>query len=232
VHGSDFLNTGVKIIQDDPSGLVALNKPEGLLSHPNSNKAEAKAAIRLPYDHQQQAYVLPDQKLIYLLNRLDSPTSGIILCTTNRSLSEHVAACFLDQRVQKTYYAWVHGRLQRPQVWVDQLHIQKKGHQLRTSVRAGGIISKTKVVPLKIKGPYSLIALTPITGRTHQLRVQSAQHGYPIIGDRTYGNFQANRLFEKQTHIKRLLLHATAIQLPLPSGQMFHAHAPIPDAFA
>jgi 23S rRNA-/tRNA-specific pseudouridylate synthase len=83
--------------------------------------------------------------------------------------------------------------------------------------------------------PLSLIRLEPRTGRTHQLRVQTAAHGHPILGDRTYGDFEFNKAVGTGRGFKRLFLHAEATQLSFDwQGEKveFKATAPMPKEFA
>jgi 23S rRNA-/tRNA-specific pseudouridylate synthase len=80
----------------------------------------------------------------------------------------------------------------------------------------------------------SLIRLEPQTGRSHQLRVQCAKRGLPIVGDQTYGNFGANRAFVKGGGLKRMFLHSQAISLEYQFGGRalaFSAEAPLPAEF-
>jgi 23S rRNA-/tRNA-specific pseudouridylate synthase len=74
----------------------------------------------------------------------------------------------------------------------------------------------------------------PVTGRTHQLRVQCSKHGHPIVGDRTYGKFSFNREIKTETGVKRLLLHSTETTLRYAyrgKAREFRAESPMPDAF-
>jgi tRNA pseudouridine65 synthase len=81
----------------------------------------------------------------------------------------------------------------------------------------------------------SLIRLEPRTGRSHQLRVQCAKRGLPIVGDRTYGDFAANRGFAKRGGPRRLFLHALEIGFEYKLGgreYAFSAEAPLPAEFS
>ena len=84
-------------------------------------------------------------------------------------------------------------------------------------------------------GMLALLRLSPKTGRTHQLRVQCAKRKLPIIGDRTYGNFQLNRKYAKQFKCDRLFLHATKLKVKISQkGKtefMWEVVSPLPPAF-
>jgi 23S rRNA-/tRNA-specific pseudouridylate synthase len=80
----------------------------------------------------------------------------------------------------------------------------------------------------------SLLRLEPQTGRSHQLRVQCAKRGLPIVGDRTYGNFAANREFARASGIKRMFLHSVSVGLEYDfkgARHAFAAVAPLPPEF-
>jgi 23S rRNA-/tRNA-specific pseudouridylate synthase len=95
-----------------------------------------------------------------------------------------------------------------------------------------GLTAITKFSTVETKGgegvELTLLKLEPVTGRTHQLRVQCAWHRHPIVGDGTYGDFAFNRAFAKSTGEKRLFLHAAAVRLP---GLDFAAESPLPEEF-
>jgi 23S rRNA-/tRNA-specific pseudouridylate synthase len=82
--------------------------------------------------------------------------------------------------------------------------------------------------------PLALVRLEPRTGRSHQLRVQCAKRGLPIVGDQTYGEFRANREFARQTGWKRLFLHSLEAKFSYEFGGRtfeFAATAGLPDEF-
>ena len=216
-------HSDVKIIKDQ-EGVLMVYKPCGVLSHPNESGVCGQSLIRAPYDFDQQAY-LTTEGLIYLLNRLDSPTSGLIVLSKNPILAQKIRKTFKDHQVKKIYQAIVKGRFVGQNVcWNDRLQTQKFDQHLRTcrAPNNTGVFAKTIVNLLQnfdIHGEtFSWIQLEPLTGRTHQLRVQCAQHHFPILGDKTYGDFKCNR----RQATERLFLHACSIEFVL-EGQRFSA---------
>ncbi len=211
---------GVALAKVDPNGLCAIEKPSGVMSHPNRKSDLGKALLRAHYDTQKQAYQVIDDEgeetLVYLLNRLDSATSGIVLLSLNEEIVTEVKAAFEKKRVEKLYKALVFGapRGASPQ-WRDKLTIKRDGSKARAS-SGGGLLAETRLVNAKrIPGPplLSLLTLQPITGRTHQLRIQTSKRGMPIVGDRTYGNFQKNKSFITSKKLQRLCLHCESVKL-------------------
>jgi len=273
------LGRGVELVGHDANGVAALCKPAGLLSHPNVAGDEARALLRAPYDLKEECYELGEgcecaltdtgqraraqkksPRLLFLLNRLDSATSGLLLVCANRELALKIRQRFRERAVHKVYAALVFGKPGQapggaaPLIWRDRLSIEKRGGQIRTkaatgagarlatSARAfggalrGGVSAEARVKVLSKGGDVSLLQLEPLTGRSHQLRVQCARRGLPIVGDATYGDFAANRAFAKAHHGTRgrLFLHSLETRFDYDwHGRKTHfaAHAPLPEAF-
>ncbi|MDR0647031.1 MAG: RNA pseudouridine synthase [Puniceicoccales bacterium] len=191
------------------NGILAINKPSGLISHPNKENCKvANSLILAPYDLQREAYIIKNE-FVYLLNRLDSPTSGIVLLTMHTSVAHKVREAFRYGRIKKMYQALVKGRVPQSTLWKDVLRtVKNEKQQLRSRCQHGGVDAQTEVHVERYgqlkEHAYTQLMLCPQTGRTHQLRVQCASRNFPILGDRTYGDFAFNRLL----HLKRLYLHA------------------------
>jgi len=236
------LGTGVTLLQRDANGLAAFNKPAGVLSHPNARGDEPRSLLTARYDQEAQCYVWPSEsgaeRRLWLLNRLDGATSGVILLATNEPLARAIREQFAKKRVRKVYNALVFGKpAERNQLWRDLLAVTKKGGTVRTQATAGNIPAVTQFHFLKHQqGAFStsLVRLEPQTGRSHQLRVQCAKRHLPIVGDQTYGDFAANRAFAKTTDEKRLFLHSLETTFSYDFGGAtypFKAHAPLPAEF-
>lgn len=238
----ESLPTGddVRLLRHNGDGLVALEKPAGLLSHPNSKKDIPKSLLKASYDLDAEAYSWDEdgeRKRAWLVNRLDSATSGVILLALDAELARVVKEQFSSHRVNKTYYAVVrHSPSQSGGTWQDTL---KKDVYRGSRLFKGGqkIPAKTRYQLLTSpKGgfPVSLLKLMPVTGRTHQLRVQCSKHGHPIVGDRSYGKFSFNREVRAETGVKRLLLHSAETSLRYAfrgQAREFRAESPIPESF-
>jgi len=236
------LGAGVKLLASHPSGLVALEKPVGILAHPNKASDRARSLICGHYDAESRCYTrlqgeacLPE---VYLLHRLDSATSGVILVATSKELAEAVIQCFEQGRVLKEYAAIVEGKPKSlPSRWRDRLSRQSGGQAPARMQVGKGALAETEQHFLRADGNglgLSLMKLQPLTGRTHQLRVQCARRGHPIAGDRKYGDFGLNRRIARLPFGERLFLHASSVQLQLFFGGerlRFSATSPLPEAF-
>lgn len=238
---------GVRVVQSHPAGLIAVAKPDGILAHPNPGEASEKGTVLVEgnYSHEEEAFHIRDGKggirRVYLLNRLDSPTSGVLLLALDEGLADAVRALFAQSRVSKKYVALIRGRgLRTPRgTWQDSLVKSRgPGNSVRSGVGEGEGATAVTLYQWERAAagdlPLSLIRLEPRTGRTHQLRVQTAQHGHPILGDRTYGDFDFNKAVGTARGFRRLFLHAVSTEFTLPwAGQelRFSATAPMPEEF-
>jgi 23S rRNA-/tRNA-specific pseudouridylate synthase len=237
-----LLGSGVTLVKCDGNGLAALAKPEGVLSHPNGPRDVARSLVRAPYDKDAECFVWTDEagaeRRVWLINRLDSATSGLILAASDGAVAREVRSQFQRRRVRKVYQALVFGKPRQPsEAWRDILSVAKGGGRIRTAAAAAGLpaecrmsLVRTCSAPMRL----SLITLEPQTGRSHQLRVQCAKRGLPIVGDQTYGNFGANRAFVKAGGPKRMFLHSLGVSLDYEfAGRVhaFSAQAPRPAEF-
>lgn len=216
---------GVRLVACDENGLMAVEKPAGVLSHPNRKSDLGKALLTAVYDGEVQAYRIESEngeiRWVYLLNRLDSATSGLLLMTTNATVKTEVLKAFEKKQVRKVYAALVFGFVRRgPPVWKDRLTVKKGGGELRASI-GGGLNAETRLVgakPIPGMPALSLLTLMPLTGRTHQLRIQASKRGNPIVGDRTYGDFQKNKSIARSRGINRLCLHCVETEVSYAIG--------------
>lgn len=235
------LGPDVRILKSNVDGLVALEKPAGVMSHPNKSTDEKRSLLTVAYNYVEERYSWNDDKgvrrRVWLINRLDSPTSGVILVALNEELCDIIKQQFATHRVSKIYTAIVKNVPSNAGgVWNDQLkkdlvrgqRVIKGGQRVQAKARYQMIKSPTGGFPV------ALVKLMPVTGRTHQLRVQCQKHGHPIVGDATYGSFSFNREVASETGVKRLLLHSTETSLNYAyRGEVrdFSAKSELPDEF-
>jgi 23S rRNA-/tRNA-specific pseudouridylate synthase len=235
------LGERVEPLTRDANGLAAFNKPAGILSHPNESQDEPRSLLTCRYDKEAQCFIWRaadgSARRLWLLNRLDSGTSGVILTAGSEQLAAAVREHYARKTVHKIYHALVFGRPQKNfEHWHDQLAVQKKGGQIRTGI-IGNVPAQTHFQLLKHTQKafsISLVKLEPRTGRSHQLRVQCAKRGLPIVGDQTYGDFGLNRAFAKATGQKRLFLHSLETSFSYEFAgrtHSFKARAPLPREF-
>lgn len=236
------LGREVKVLAHDANGLAALAKPAGVLSHPNEGGDEPRSLLTVPYTLDGEVYEWTDasgtKRRLWLLNRLDSATSGVILAAADGELAAEIRAQFKRKQIRKIYLALVFGAARQAiELWRDLLAVDKRGGKIRAAASAGHVPAESRmsVVRAGRREPrVSLLRLEPRTGRSHQLRVQCAKRHLPIIGDQTYGDFARNREFAKLAGTKRLFLHSLETNFDYEwKGKRwtFAAKAPLPGEF-
>lgn len=232
----------VRLLTRDANGLAAFDKPAGVLSHPNMTSEAPRALFNCRYDLEEQVFIWKTEagaeRRLWLLNRLDGATSGVILCAASLELAKVIREHFARKKVRKVYQALVFGKpSEKSPMWKDLTATVRKGGQVRTQAVAGNIPTTTQMNFIRhtqAAFSTSLIRLEPHTGRSHQLRVQCAKRHLPIVGDQTYGDFGLNRAFAKATGEKRLFLHSLDTSFSYEFGgknHTFHATAPLPREF-
>lgn len=195
--------------------LVVLNKQAGLLTVPG----------RLP-EHQdclqhRVQKVLPTATVVH---RLDMATSGVIVMALNKAAHVSISRQFELRQTQKRYLARVYGQLEQPNGEVNLPLICDWPNRPKQMVdQQRGKKAITQYHQLVSEPESTLVELTPITGRSHQLRVHMMSIGHPILGDRLYAHDKALALSE------RLQLHAEQLTLAQPStSEQLTFNAPCP----
>ena len=200
--------------------LLALNKPAGLLVHGIAgNQKEASLADWL-LKHYPEVRTVGDDPVNRpgIVHRLDRDTSGVLLAALNQETFDYLKALFQKHLVQKTYLALVHGEVKEKSGSINK-PIGLKSGSTKRSVHGGKMkkeaITEYKVIKFfKLKGEdFTLLSVSPKTGRTHQIRVHLAAIGHPVAGDKLYGGKRKMR-----GGLNRHFLHAQSIEFTLPSS--------------
>ncbi|WP_448553437.1 RluA family pseudouridine synthase [Thalassotalea montiporae] len=188
------------IYQDDD--LVVLNKQSGILSVPG-RLAEHQDCLQ----HRVMS-VLPTATIVH---RLDMATSGIIVMALNKPAHVDISRQFEKRQTQKSYLARVYGQLDEPSGEVNLPLICDWPNRPKQKVdHEHGKKALTRYQLISQESETALVELTPVTGRSHQLRVHMLALGHPIIGDRLYAHDRALALSN------RLQLHASSLTLAHP----------------
>lgn len=237
------LGRGVTLLAHDANGLAALAKPAGILSHPNAGGDEPRSLLTVRYTLDGEYYHWsPGQggapARLWLLNRLDSATSGVVLVCADEALAQEIRKQFKRKQVSKVYAALVFGAPRANiELWKDTLAVVRQSGHVRAALGTGRVPAESKMSVVRTgrgEPRVSLLRLEPHTGRSHQLRVQCAKRHLPIVGDQTYGNFPRNREFAKAAGTKRMFLHSleTSFDYEFKGRQhRFAAAAPLPAEF-
>lgn len=210
---------------------IVVQKPPGVLSHPNSTGPSERAAFEGRFDAERKCFRTPAGP-VWLVHRLDQDTSGVLVGTLDAEAATHCRESFEKGRVQKTYLALLFGSPQSAGTWRDALLTQRERGRVRTIVQRGSKPNAELSFRVLAQGRLQRVALVEIdlvTGRTHQIRVQAASRHTPVVGDDVYGDFVRNKSFRKSTGIRRLCLHARRLSLPHPdTGKQLTIVAPEP----
>ena len=196
--------------------------------------------MRASYHLEEQYYGLAAEEeseveRVFLLNRLDSATSGIVLMALSEGVAKSVLTAFEKKKVKKVYSAIVFGAPPRnPSLWKDRLSVKRSSGSVRAQV-GGGNSAETRLLEVRqlpVLPTMSHLKLAPLTGRTHQLRIQASKRKCPIAGDRTYGDFKRNKAFAASSGVKRLCLHCveTSLEYSL-AGKSYRFSAKSKDPF-
>ncbi|MDD4954925.1 MAG: RluA family pseudouridine synthase [Candidatus Omnitrophica bacterium] len=148
------------------------------------------------------------KKPVYPCHRLDRETTGLIIYAKSRNIQERIMNEFRQGIVKKKYIAFVRGRLKQRRGMLSGYVIDKEGKRFGEKPKK----AKSGFYVLSERNNYSVVELEPLTGRTNQLRIQLADAGCPILGERKYAfgrDFRVN--------FRRLALHACFISFIHPT---------------
>ncbi|RMG50846.1 MAG: RluA family pseudouridine synthase [Gammaproteobacteria bacterium] len=203
--------------------LMIVNKPAGIAVHAGSGLSwgliDVARAAR------------PNAPFLELAHRLDRETSGcLILAKERRALNSLHDLLRTHRGMDKRYLALVAGRWQGGvrEVRLDLGRVE--GGREKMGVVDEGREAVSRFRPLQRLADATLMEVRIDTGRTHQIRVQAAHLGHPVLGDERYGDHRLNREWRRRG-LKRMFLHAWQLEFRLPlTGTRYQAEAPLPDA--
>jgi len=206
--------------------LIAINKPHGLLVHRSSIAADAEQfALQLLRDQIGQK--------VYPVHRIDRKTAGVLLFALDKNTEIAMQQQFMRDEVSKRYLAIVRGHT--PDAEEIDYPLRKENGTLQEAFTSYTTLNRAELdVPFGAHSTsrYSLISVTPKTGRMHQIRKHMAHVFHPIIGDRTHGCNKQNRLFKDRWQMETMLLHAAELRFDHPvSGNIIRILAPLRPEF-
>ncbi len=202
--------------------VILVDKPAGVSTHAPEPDRTDDAHTRLTEYLRARGAA---STYLGIHQRLDRDTSGVLLFTRRKEANRAVAEQFEGRTIEKTYVAGVTGLGKRERGVLEHRIVPGQGGVMRALPKTSrvGQEAVTRYRVLDRKGDRGLLELTPETGRTHQIRVQLAAEGMPIVGDPLYGGAPS----------PRLLLHASELRLAHPtSKKKLVGRSPAPPAFA
>jgi 23S rRNA pseudouridine955/2504/2580 synthase len=201
--------------------LIVLDKPSGIAVHGGSGVSSGVIEV---------LRMLRPQESLELVHRLDRDTSGCLLVARHAATLRGLHKLLREEGFEKRYLALVRGK------W--ELGHKRIDIPLRTNTRVGGERTvradpagkpaASRFRPVQFFGrTATLVEVTLITGRTHQIRVHAAHAGHPVAGDEKYGDPDFNREL-RELGLERMFLHAASISFTWPQGGEFSINTPLP----
>lgn len=202
--------------------MLIINKPPGYAVHGGSGISTGII--------ESLRYARPEDKHLELVHRLDRGTSGCLMIAKKRAylklLQEELK---LKTRLRKTYQVVVHGSWPKRKLQVSapiMRNMLKSGERV-SRVMHGGKDSLTEYRLVGSGEHLSALQASPVTGRTHQIRVHCRHVGYPVVGDERYGFEEPDRVLA-QKGLSRMMLHASRLDIPAMEGHpAVQADAPL-----
>ena len=188
--------------------IVLVNKPSGLLSVPGRDPANYDSVY---------SRLLARFGEVHVVHRLDMDTSGVMLLARHKDALRHLSRQFQQRTSCKHYLAWVDGAMAQQQGSVNlplRCDWPNRPKQMVDMIQGKPSLTEYEVLRYDAVMQASLVRLTPITGRSHQLRVHMAALGNPILGCRFYADEQV------QEKAARLQLHAEYLQILHPHSNL------------
>lgn len=201
------------IIYEDKN-ILAINKPARLLVHEAGKMKHETLVDWLLENYPETKNVGEDPLRPGIVHRLDKETSGVLLIAKNQKTFEFLKKQFQERKIKKTYIALVKDG------------VQKAKGKIETPIKrfTKSREAKTEYEVIKRFEDYTLLRVSPKTGRTHQIRIHLKSIGHPVICDKLY-----TKRLDCPANLKRHFLHASSLELNLPDGGRIKIEADMPE---
>jgi 23S rRNA pseudouridine955/2504/2580 synthase len=235
----DVKKINLDIIYEDEH-ILLVNKPSGMLSQKAKDTDESLVEYLIDYMISSGQLSTEQLKSFRpsICNRLDRNTSGLVVGGKSLAGLQVMSEVFKDRSIHKYYNCVVKGEVLKRQTITGFSIKNEATNQVaihKTSV-PGSVPIITEYEPIQHYGGYTLLKVTLITGRTHQIRAHLSSIGHPIVGDYKYGDSRVNEEAKKLFHINSQMLHSFQVVFPdlkeplaYLSGKSFQA--PLPKTF-
>lgn len=223
-----------KVYEDDD--ILVVIKPFGLITHPK-NAADQQEALTTwvasNYPNLKQVgepFTASGASLprCGIVHRLDKETSGLIVIAKNEKAFSYMKNLFQNREISKSYLALVYGHPVKPSGIIDA-PLGRIGMKRTTQIQGKKLIDSKEAITeyevIKTFEKYSLVKVSPKTGRTHQIRVHLKSMGTPVAGDKVYAPQRASQL----PSLNRLFLHAYKLEFTTPSGKALTLETDLPE---
>ena len=199
------------IVYEDEDILV-IDKAAGLTVHPAPGHP-SHTLVNAILAHCPGLPISKEPMRPGIVHRLDKDTSGLIVIAKNDFAQEYLIAQFKSRTVTKGYLVLVKGRLSPERGIIEAPIGRDPYHRRRMAIVETGKEATTQYQVRKYLDNYTLVEVTPLTGRTHQIRIHLSAIGHPVAGDPIYGI--------RSAHLKRQFVHAYRLGFRLPSTEQY-----------
>src|SRR3989344_922241 len=215
------------ILYDSPD-FVVINKPSGLLTHPRNKDDQRPSVLSWFLEKYPEATTVgEDLTRPGIVHRIDKETSGLLLLVKNQEAFVYYKHLFHDRLINKKYIALVYGDVKQEQGIIDAPLFKFGTRQSMRPPREGKTHERAALTEYKVLDrfeKYTLLEVTPKTGRTHQISIHLRSIGHPIVCDPIY----AEKSRVCPVELGRLFLHARQLSFTTPDGQALTLEADMP----
>lgn len=207
----DDLTKNMIVYEDD--NLLIVNKPRGLLLQQDGDSSHPSLDILVSQYLKQVA--MP-------VHRLDKDTSGLCLFAKNKKVADAMSKIFQDHtQIEKHYLTLVVGQINEDGVIDAPLRKSfEKKKMVVAPIKSGAKEAITKYHPVQNFKYYTLLDITLLTGRTHQIRAHMSYIRHHVVGDIKYGDYKTNNLFKREFAFENQFLHAYKIKFLEVNGPL------------
>jgi len=180
----------LEVLYED-NHLLVVNKPAGLPTMGVS--PDRPSLLTVAKEYVKRRYHKPGNVYLGILSRLDAPVTGVVLLARTSKAARRLTEQFRTRAVEKLYWALVEGTIDPPEATCEDWLARDKRHRRMHVVgptMPGAQLARLRYRRLAALGICSLLEITLETGRKHQIRLQLAERGHPILGDRKYGSMR------------------------------------------
>jgi len=218
-------STPLTIVYEDKD-IIVVDKPAGLVVHPapgHPNHTLVNAILA----HCPNLAMSGDLIRPGIIHRLDKDTSGLIVIVKNDRARQYLVEQFKSRTVTKGYLVLIRGRLSPERGIIEAPIGRDPHHRKRMTIVETGKEASTQYQVERYLSNYTLLEVTPKTGRTHQIRVHLSAIGYPVVGDLVYGTKCRREAIA--SGVRRQFIHAYRLGFRLPSTNEYQEFtSPLP----
>lgn len=211
-----------KYIVYEDENIIVINKPAGLLVQKDKSNSKSLDQMVKAYYFYKNPNCDKTAFTTAPAHRLDRNTSGLIIFGKSVSVMQQLMNILKNhEEIEKHYLTVVIGNINNGgQIDKPLLKNESTGLVSVTDIKDGGKKAITNYIPVQNYGKFSMLNVTLLTGRTHQIRVHLASINHPIVGDPKYGNFKVNKIIKDKTKLDHQILHAYQIQFKIKEGSL------------